>query len=367
MSETRSAYLYFRDGSSDKVYNAHLEQTDTGWRVRAENGRRGKSLTDRIKLETPDYDKALKVWEKTVGEKIGKGYTEESHGVAFSSAAMAGRVTGFVPQLLNEISLEDARNLGPNWLVQEKHDGERRGMIFEDGKAVYANRRGLEVGVHTPVHEAFTRLGEVNGQMVLDAEDMGSHVVIFDVKTHRHLKGYAEFRDRALILGHLAKVIADEGLSIVLKVDAPVPVDIFFAHNEVDLRERLAEGIVLRHEASVYTPGRPASGGQALKVKFWDDVTCRVGVSREGKRSVGVELLDGDDWRQVGNVTIPANANIPEIGTLIDVRYLYATPTPSLFQPTYLRPRPDVDPSECTVSRLKFKREEPENNAGAGM
>jgi bifunctional non-homologous end joining protein LigD len=307
------------------------------------------------------------LYNKTIRGKTSKRYTEESHGVAFSSAAMAGRVTGFVPQLLNEISPEDARNLGPDWLVQEKHDGERRGMIFDGEKAVFANRKGLEVGVQTPVQEAFNRLGEIVGQIELDAEDMGGHVVIFDVKTHFTIGADAPFRERAAALAHVGKTIDEAGLGAILRVDIPVPADRFFAECEEGLRKGQAEGFVLRHEASVYSPGRPASGGQALKVKYWDDVTCRVGVSREGKRSVGVELLDGSDWRQVGNVTIPANAKIPEIGTLIDVRYLYATPTPSLFQPGYLRPRPDVDPAECTVGRLKFKREDPENDSGPGV
>jgi bifunctional non-homologous end joining protein LigD len=45
-----------------------------------------------------------------------------------------------------------------------------------------------------------------------------------------------------------------------------------------------------------------------------------------GQRSVGVSLLDGDDWQPVGNVTVPANQEVPSGGDVVEVRYLYASP-----------------------------------------
>jgi bifunctional non-homologous end joining protein LigD len=92
-----------------------------------------------------------------------------------------------------------------------------------------------------------------------------------------------------------------------------------------------------------------------VKLKFWEDVTCRVTAGRDGNRSVGLELLENEAWIPVGNVTIPANAEIPSPGSLVDIRYLYAYPGGSLFQPTYLRPRTDVAPEECHTGRLKYK------------
>jgi bifunctional non-homologous end joining protein LigD len=62
----------------------------------------------------------------------------------------------------------------------------------------------------------------------------------------------------------------------------------------------------------------------------------------------------------VGNVTIPANHSIPAKGAIVEVRYLYAYPGGSLFQPVYLGKRDDVDMRACTVSQLKFKAGEPE-------
>lgn len=355
MSEPKSINLFFTEGSSDKVYNAQLEQRADGWAVAFQYGRRGKPLTAGEKGTGLDYAKAVKIYDKLVGEKVAKGYTEAETGIAFSSAALAGQVTGYQPQLLNEIDPEEARALGPDWLVQEKHDGERRGLLADDAGRRFANRRGLEVGVQTPIAEAFTRLHEIVGPMVLDAEDMGAHAVIFDVQRHYMIKD-GTFRERAAILHHLQKTILDAGLGEALIVDVPVPADVFFATQEAGLREGGAEGYVLRHADSLYTAGRPASGGSALKVKYWEDATCRVTEGRDGKRSVGLELLDSDGaWVAVGNVTVPPSIDLPVTGSLIDVKYLYAYPGGSLFQPTFKGVRTDIPESDCRIDRLKLK------------
>lgn len=355
MTEPRSTNLYFTEGSSDKVFNVHLEQGDGGWRLRTEHGRRGKALRDTVKLSGAEYDAASKLYDKQVSEKVRKGYTEQEDGAVFSSAEMAGRATGFAPQLLNEISPEEARALGPDWFVQEKHDGERLGMIADADGRRFANRRGLEIGVMATIDEAFARLAEFSGPLTLDAENMGDHAVIFDVVSHG-LMADGTFRERAALLHQMQKKILDAGLGEALIVDVPTPADAFFEQQEAGLRAGGAEGFVLRHEESLYAPGRPASGGQALKVKYWDDVTCRVAPGRDGKRSVGLELLDGQgDWARVGNVTVPQGKEIPETGSLVDVKYLYAYEGGSIYQPTLKGPRTDVDPSECRIDRLKFK------------
>jgi bifunctional non-homologous end joining protein LigD len=358
MPEPKSVHLFFREGSSDKVYNVHLTECAGGWDVRFQNGRRGKALRDGVKIEGADFDSALKIFEKTVASKIKGGYTEQESGVAFSSAELAGEVTGFRPQLLNEINEEEALGLGPDWLVQEKHDGERRGAIFEGGVATYANRRGLAVGVQASVDAAFRRLGEVVGPLTIDAEDMGDHLVIFDVTQHFMIGPDAPFKERAAVLKHLEKTILDSGLGEALRVDAPIPLPVFSAMGaDLSLRKGGAEGYVLRHADSVYTPGRPNSGGEALKVKFWAEATCRVTKGREGKASIGLELQDGTcgPWVPVGNVTVPSNQEKPEIGALVEVRYLYAEPGGSLFQPLLKGIRTDVTEEAAQMVQLKYK------------
>jgi bifunctional non-homologous end joining protein LigD len=63
------------------------------------------------------------------------------------------------------------------------------------------------------------------------------------------------------------------------------------------------------------------------------------------------------DWVDVGNVTIPPNKEVPAVGALVKVRYLYAFKGGSLYQPVYIGERDDIAKSACTLSQLKFKAE----------
>ena len=120
------------------------------------------------------------------------------------------------------------------------------------------------------------------------------------------------------------------------------------------LKEEGAEGVVFKNQNAIYTPGRPASGGDQLKYKFYE--TASVLVSQQNsQRSVAMQLFDGKDWIDVGNVTIPANHSIPPVGAVIEVRYLYAYLGGSIYQPVYLGERDDVDKDECTLDQLEYK------------
>ena len=104
-----------------------------------------------------------------------------------------------------------------------------------------------------------------------------------------------------------------------------------------------------------YTPGRPNSGGNQLKHKFY--ATCSAVVAKTNdKRSVELRLLNGKGWISVGNVTIPPNFKVPEVGQVVDVRFLYAfRESNALYQPVYLGPRQDIEQHECVLSQLKYK------------
>jgi len=57
-----------------------------------------------------------------------------------------------------------------------------------------------------------------------------------------------------------------------------------------------------------------------------------------------------------GNVSIPPNHAVPEPGSVVGVRYLYAFPdSGALCQPVFLGPRDDIAPEECTIDQLKYK------------
>ena len=75
----------------------------------------------------------------------------------------------------------------------------------------------------------------------------------------------------------------------------------------------------------VYTPGRPNSGGTALKFKFRESSTANcLDESSNGKRSIRLGLLNGaGEMVDVGKVTVPPNQEVPRPNELVEVLYLY--------------------------------------------
>ena len=77
------------------------------------------------------------------------------------------------------------------------------------------------------------------------------------------------------------------------------------------------------------------------------------------KRSVEIGLLREDGWHSAGNVTVPPSHLPPQVGDVVEVRYLYAFPeSGAVYQPVFLGVRADVDASQCLASQLKFKSTE---------
>jgi len=58
----------------------------------------------------------------------------------------------------------------------------------------------------------------------------------------------------------------------------------------------------------------------------------------------------------VGNVTIPSNHEVPQVGDIVEVRYLYYFRGGSLYQPVYLGKRSDLEKSDVNyILTLKEK------------
>jgi len=73
--------LYYRQGNSDKIYQASLDPKDGGFVVNFAFGRRGSTLQTGTKTSQPlDYAAARKIYDRLVGEKTAKGYTPGEDG-----------------------------------------------------------------------------------------------------------------------------------------------------------------------------------------------------------------------------------------------------------------------------------------------
>lgn len=364
--QAKSVSLRLKAGSSDKAYTAELKQEGDGWVVHCANGRYSGTLKPQIKTPTPvDFDVADNIYTKIVNEKTRKGYTEDGTGVAFTGTEDAGRVTSFQPQLLNPISEEDfidliAREPG-QWVAQTKFDGERRGLSVVDGKITAANKLGLAVPTRSEFSDAVAKI-VASGlkDFEIDCEDMGGYLVPFDVLS---IEGddlrYAPTKarlDQLYIFGNLcAKADVDNTFRCADTWVIDTPETAKAIVNQ--LREDKAEGVAIKRLDAPYAAGKPNSGGDQLKLKFYHDITARVSGHTMGKRSVSMELLHEGSWTDVGKVTVPAKKKIPDVGALIDVQYLYAYHGGSLFQPTFLGVRTDYLEEDCTTDKLFYKPE----------
>jgi bifunctional non-homologous end joining protein LigD len=124
------------------------------------------------------------------------------------------------------------------------------------------------------------------------------------------------------------------------------------------LRRQKKEGIVFKLKNSVYTAGRPASGGNHVKYKFYATASFVV-KAVNAKRSVALGLYADEKMLKLndaGNVTIQVNQALPKAGDIVEVRYLYAfKESGSVYQPVYLGKRDDIDNAQCLTAQLKYK------------
>jgi bifunctional non-homologous end joining protein LigD len=346
--------LYYREGSSDKVYQAAIESDGNMFVVNFAYGRRGATLTTGTKTSSPvDYDTAKQIYTKLVSEKKAKGYTEGADGTPYQHTDK--QPSGILPQLLNSVEEAEIKALlrDDDYCAQEKFDGRHLLTRKQDEHIEGINKKGLIVGLPQTVAN---EMRDISGSFILDGESIGDDYHVFDLLelNGENVRSFP-YRERFSLLADLLLLSRSEYKYVKL-------VETTFKHwQKTGLWERLRqenrEGIVFKRLDAPYVPGKPNRGGPQLKFKFVATLSAIV-AKVNSQRSVELSLFKGRGLVSCGNVTIPANHEIPPVGAIVEVRYLYAYPDSlSLYQPVYLGLRDDVDPGECLASQLKFKAE----------
>jgi bifunctional non-homologous end joining protein LigD len=225
-------------------------------------------------------------------------------------------------------------------------------LIRKIGKSVIGiNRKGLErplpVTVQAPIAASET-------DVILDGELVGDRYFAFD------MLGVADQDLRPLPYSVRHQRVADSVAQIADPNIRYIPL-ITVPSEKLELFEFYQtsneEGVVFKRLDHPYTVGRPSSGGPALKYKFVERATCLVQRHNE-QRSIAIALYDDGELIDVGNCTIPANVDPVSVavGACVEIRYLCAYQGGSLREPVFVGVRTDVEPEECTVSQLKFKK-----------
>jgi len=346
--------LYQTDISQgiDKEYHLNVVEENGGFNVYYRNGKRGQATKSKALTTAPiPRDAALKLFDSKKRSKLSDGYSEDVAGTVYQSSEYAGRATGFTPQYSNKIDEDRLDEIvhSDDWMMQQKMDGERRPVINKDGNIIGANKDGLSVPLPEPLVLEIKALGHQS--ILIDSEIIGEIIHVFDIlevngvdlKNTTYRERYArllkEIPESPSIKHVWTAFTSEEKLALIQHV-----------------KDHGQEGVVGKRLDSIYTPGRPNSGGDHLKFKFFEECSALVTRHNGTKRSVGLALLDEGQFVDVGNVTIPENVPVPGIRSILEVKYLNANRGGSLFTTVYHKPRPDLEkPDE--LSSLKFKEE----------
>lgn len=350
--------LKCQKGTSDKVYIIRLDESPTGdaftrYKVTGFGARRGEALKEYPKYEGDDLDAALKAFAKLEKEKR-KEYVDdfapEQSGAGITvSAPTNAQGDGPQVQLANPVDEEQAKDLLADraWGMQEKFNGRRMTVVVQAGRAQSYNRNGQPTDCRAVEQQA-----AVLPDCILDGELLGREFRVFDMANEPERPFKARWKEVLARTQELALMFPG-GERLVFA--ARLWVDPALKRDALEtLRAANAEGVVFRKLDAPYTAGRPNSGGDLLKHKFWASATVEV-LKVNTQRSVQVGLyIDHALRKMCGNVTIPVGTDLPKPGQLIEVRYLYATAGGQLYQPTYLgvrtdKPRPDAE------SQLKYQ------------
>lgn len=361
--ELPNVRLCYREGGSDKVYEARIEPLGDGYVVNFAFGRRGSALKAGTKTASPvPLDAARKIYDALVLEKTRKGYSPGESGVAFAGTELAGRASGIACQLLTPAPAQiESYVRNPDWCGMEKFDGERRLVrIDSDGREVTGiNRRGLTVPLPEPLAAAaqdLARLLPLGKPFVIDGELLGEVLVAFDVAEGELADGRS-IRDLPFCDRYALLEITFErfGVGVESLRLAPARFDEAGKAALVEsVREQNGEGVVFKQ---IHAPYRPGRSDDALKVKFVETASVITGPTRGEKRSVAMFVLGPDGNRvECGNVTIPVNFDIPGENEVVEVSYLYAfRESGKLYQPIYRGPRTDIPIEECLQSQFKYR------------
>jgi len=365
--------LYFAEGSADKQYGVAIIPVDGGFDVVATYGRRGGAMaTDKKnKVGALNAAAATKLYDRVVREKAAKGYRPGPDATAQAlvsdvasiappvlSAAAAADVA---PQLLTPLDEAAAARvvIDDAYWLQRKYDGKRVLLRANGGTVVAFNRKGLPCPIPQPVMDAAMELatlrllgsGDALASYVLDGELVGEVLWVFDllslngVDTRKlpYSQRYEGLLAILVSLGNIALPIAPTARTRKEKL----------AMIE-DLTASRAEGYVLKNWSHPYTAGRSNS---QFKRKFWAEASVLCAGQHEGKQSVAIALLDENgDPIPVGHVTLAPSDEIPPVGAVLSVRYLYVAHVGgSLYQAIYGGVRDDQDASDCSLSQLKYR------------
>ena len=230
---------------------------------------------------------------------------------------------------------------------QEKHNGHRLTICKQNGILRPFNREGEPSSKPLHPHVKSALLNHPLSTFVLDGELVKNTCHVFDVLylddedlihhayEYREARYHSEFEDYSPYIQPVKTARTPQEKRVLW--------DAVLAHH--------GEGIVSKNMNAPYRQGRTDTH---WKLKFWK--TCDVvvmGKNPDDKDSVEIGLYDErGNLHRVSGCSL-RNKFRPKVGSVLEVRFLYATKERHIVQPTLMSIRLDKPAKACKLSQLE--------------
>lgn len=251
-----------------------------------------------------------------------------------------------IPQLLTQIEENEVETYLTNseFCVQEKKDGKHLTLQILNGQLIVRNKKGTACNCAPEFENSLRAIG---CDLLIDGEQIGDKFWAWDILEFDGV----DIRNWSYLSRYLKLTKLSFGPAIqILKIA--------FTEQEKQalysqLKSNGKEGIVFKKLSGQFKPGK---GDDQLKFKFYAECSVIVVEGRQGRASIGMELINSQGDREfVGYCSCNRH---PPIGSVAEIKYLYAYRGGCLYQPAFKEVRDDVDINECTTSQLKYKSTE---------
>lgn len=268
----------------------------------------------------------------------------------------ATQATEIKPMSFLWAKLGDAEELAqdPSWVFEQKCDGMRLMTTVADGEVNFNLISTTAAQWFPALREAFRGL---EGEWVLDGELMTAtgEYVLFDMPWAPNAAVAPRMplaRRRAALQANLA-VWKAEWPGAMADVRLVTQAETCSAKMDLlrTVRDMGAEGVVAKRLDSQYRVDGQRSP-EWLKLKFTKTVDCVVVARDQGAKNARLAVYnEAGELQEIGTCSMIGKEDA-QVGQVVEVKYLYATPYNVLYQPTMLRIREDKAPEDCKLAQL---------------
>ena len=268
-----------------------------------------------------------------------------------------------VPMVFNEAPLSDVPKYiaDDKWFFQQKVDGIRSQLVIEGGKKPWFRSKSGDKSASSTSAKTLDPILKLLGDGVpaggtsyaVDGEALDGKWYVFDLSIGE--KDKTPWEERMARADAWVKAMNDAGIHQIVALPTARTKEEKQALFDA-VRDNGGEGVMMKRKDAPYDYDRRVN--HTLKAKFVSTADVVVTeLNPGGKDSVKIGLHDENgNLKPIGTVTkLGKEAKIGKInvGDVIEVAYLYATPDGTVYQPRIVRKRPDKQPKQAVMTQLR--------------